>query len=180
MSDPVVSHPTNGFRIRPRFEQTLPLSPDKIRAQICAPGASKAEEFEIKSTTGMVVIHIAEKNRNRWSPRLQISLEKTAEGGTHIEGVYGPEHEVWALFIYVYIVTGLLGIFSGIYGSAQMFIGQMPWAWWVCGSMAVIAGSMYLLAQLGQKLGAWQTFELHHVYQAAMEPLVGAQGALRD
>lgn len=55
-------------------------------------------------------------------------------------GVYGPEHEGWALFIFGYIGTGLLGTFSGIYGFAQRFIGQMPWAWWIGGSMAVMAG----------------------------------------
>ena len=107
---------------------------------------------------------------------MQLSLEPTESGGTHILGVYGPEHEVWAFFIYGYIVTGLLGIFSGIYGFAQMFIGEMPWALWICGSMAVVAGLLYLMAQLGQKLGAWQTFELHHVYQTALEPLLVDSG----
>jgi hypothetical protein len=120
----------------------------------------------------MVVIHVAEKHRNRWSPRLQLNLGETEIGGTHILGVCGPEHEVWALFIFGYIVTRLLGTYSGIYGFAQLFIGQMPWALWISGSMAVMAGLLYLLAQLGRKLGAWQTFELHHVYQAVMEPIV--------
>ncbi|MEJ6731161.1 MAG: hypothetical protein QNK90_03655 [Opitutaceae bacterium] len=118
---------------------------------------------------GMVVIHVAESKRDRWSPRLQLSLETVEDGGTHVLGVYGPEHEVWALFIYGYIMTGLLGIFSGIYGFAQVFIGQFPWALWICGSMAVLAGLLNLLAQLGQKLGAWQTFELHQLYQTAIE-----------
>ena len=32
----------------------------------------------------------------------------------------------------------------------------------------VIAGVLYLLAQLGQKLGAWQTFQLHQTYCDAL------------
>jgi hypothetical protein len=47
-------------------------------------------------------------------------------------------------------------------------IDDEPWAFYVTGSMAVIAGLLYLAAQLGQKLGAWQTFQLHQAYQAAI------------
>ena len=145
-------------------------SSDDIRKKICTPLELNPDGFEVKSTMGMVVIHISEKNRHRWSPRLQLSLEKTEDGGTHIVGVYGPEHEVWALFIYGYLITGLLATFSGIFGFSQLFIGHSPWALWICGSMLVLAGLLYLSAQLGQKLGAWQTFDLHHVYESAMRP----------
>jgi hypothetical protein len=29
---------------------------------------------------------------------------------------------------------------------------------------------LYLAAQLGQKFGAWQTFELHQLYETAVKP----------
>ena len=32
----------------------------------------------------------------------------------------------------------------------------------------ILACLLYLAAQLGQKLGAWQTFQLHQAYQAAI------------
>ena len=108
----------------------------------------------MRSAEGMVVIHVASANRDRGCPRLQRSLELEEGGGTCVVGVYGPEHEVWAFFIYGYIVTGLLGTFSGIYGFAQMFIGEMPWALWICGSMLVVAGGLYLAAHLGKHFGA--------------------------
>lgn len=161
--------PTSGFSVRPRFEQVVEPSPDELR-DLLVSGAVGSAECEVRSTTGMVVIHVASAKRDRWSPRLQLSLEPDEGGGTHVVGVYGPEHEVWAFFIYGYIVTGLLGTFSGIYGFAQMFIGEMPWALWICGSMLVVAGGLYLAAQLGQKFGAWQTFELHQLYETAVKP----------
>jgi hypothetical protein len=34
--------------------------------------------------------------------------------------------------------------------------------------MAVVALLLYVGAQLGQKLGAWQTFQLHQAYQTAV------------
>ena len=33
--------------------------------------------------------------------------------------------------------------------------------------MLVFAGGLYLIAQLGQKFGAFQTFQLHELYQEA-------------
>ena len=47
-------------------------------------------------------------------------------------------------------------------------IDDQPWAFYITGSMAILAGLLYLAAQLGQKLGAWQTFRLHEAYQAAI------------
>jgi hypothetical protein len=38
----------------------------------------------------------------------------------------------------------------------------------VLGGMMLLAALLYLFAQLGQKLGAWQTFQLHQAYQTAM------------
>jgi len=37
--------------------------------------------------------------------------------------------------------------------------------------MAILAGLLYLAAQLGQKLGAEQTFRLHQAYTAAVSEL---------
>jgi hypothetical protein len=34
--------------------------------------------------------------------------------------------------------------------------------------MLVVAVVLYISAQLGQKLGAWQTFQLHQAYQTAI------------
>jgi len=79
------------------------------------------------------------------------------------------------VFLYGYLITGMIGMFSGILGCAQLFVKSAPWGLWVCGAMAVVAALLYLGAQLGQKLGAWQTFQLHQAYQAA---LGGRPGAL--
>ena len=41
--------------------------------------------------------------------------------------------------------------------------------------MAILAGLLYLAAQLGQKLGAWQTIRLHQAYLAAMGKTAGSE-----
>jgi hypothetical protein len=59
-------------------------------------------------------------------------------------------------------------MFAGILGCAQLFIGATPWGLWVTAATAIIAALLYLAAQLGQRFGAWQTFQLHQAYENAV------------
>lgn len=158
----------SSFRVRPRFEHTVELSREATRAKLLAALAAHSPALEVKAFPQFIGLHIPAAERRHWSPRLFLQLDPLPGGGTRIEGTYGPEIEIWSVFLYGYLITGLLGTFSGLYGCAQLFIGETPWALYVTGSMAILAGLLYLGAQLGQKLGAWQTFQLHQAYQAAI------------
>lgn len=158
----------SSFRIRPRFTHTLDITPSAARALILRSLATQSPTLEVKPHAEFIGIHIATAERRYWSPRLFLGLEPTPEGKTVVDGTYGPEIEIWAVFLYGYLLTGLLGTFSGILGCAQVFTGAYPWAFWFTGSMALIAVLLYLSAQLGQKFGAWQTFQLHQAYQNAI------------
>lgn len=160
--------PLSSFRVRPRFEQTLALPPEEARGRILAGLADASPGFEVHDFPGFIGLHVAPERRRYWSPRLFLMLEPAASGATRVLGIFGPEIEVWGVFLYGYLITGLLGTFSGVFGGAQMLVGSEPWAFWITGSMGVIAGLLYLAAQLGQKLGAAQTCELHRAYAAAV------------
>ncbi|WP_221030549.1 hypothetical protein [Actomonas aquatica] len=162
------SSPTTSFRIRPRFEEILPDSPEEVRERLLTAFGADTTFFEVKTYDGFVGIHICGEERHRWSPRLHLSIDAADGGCTHVRGVYGPELEVWAFFIYGYVMCGLLGMFAAIYGCAQLFIGQSPWGLWVTGGMALIAVGLYLVAQLGQKLASCQTLRLHQAYHQAV------------
>jgi len=170
---PLLENPTlrfrmSSFRIRPRFTQTVEFSLAETRERILRSFASHSPAYDIKSFPEFIGVHYGDNERRYWSPRLFLSLKSTMENTTLVEGIYGPECEVWSIFVYGYLLTGMLGIFSGILGFAQRHIDSYPWGLWVCGAMIVLAVLLYLFAQLGQKLGAWQTFQLHQVYQAAV------------
>jgi len=170
--------PLSSFRVRPRFAETLPLTKDETRTRLLASLRAESEGlFELRPFADFLGIHIAESHRRYWSPRLMLSLYDWPEGGTLIEGTYGPEIEVWSVFLYGYLSTGLLGTLSAIYGGAQMFIGQEPWAFYVTDTMIVIALVLYLAAQLGQKFGAVQTLKLHEAYERAVGPVRRAPAA---
>lgn len=158
----------SSFRVRPLFEHTVDLSPDHARSHLLESFAGDNARFEVRVFPGFIGLHIGEKDRRYWSPRLFLVLDATREGRTHIHGTYGPEIEVWSVFLYGYLLSGLIGMFAGILGCAQLFIGARPWGLWVTAATVVIAALLYLAAQLGQKLGAWQTFQLHQAYENAV------------
>lgn len=158
----------SSFRIRPRFVQTIDSNPDETRARLLQAFAEKSPGIEVRGFSGFIGLHIAENSRHVWSPRLLLDLKSSAAGTTVIEGVYGPESDIWSIYLYGYLITGLLGTFAGALGWAQLVIGSQPWGLWVLGAMAALAGLLYLAAQFGQKLGAWQTFQLHQAYQTAV------------
>ncbi|BET65511.1 hypothetical protein ASA1KI_04290 [Opitutales bacterium ASA1] len=155
--------------MRPRFRIDVPLSREETRAKLLESFAAEPPgRFEVRPFREFVGLHIAAKERRYWSPRLFLSLEEAAEGGTRIDGTYGPEIEVWSAFLYGYMITGLLGTFSFIFGCVQVFVELAPWAFWVTGAMVLGAVGLYLAAQMGQKFGAWQTFQLHEAFDRAM------------
>jgi hypothetical protein len=158
----------SSFRVRPHFEHTVDLSPSEARTRILQSVARHSPGFDVKDFPGFIGLHIGENERRYWSPRLFLVLDATAEGTTRIHGTYGPEIEVWSVFLYGYLITGLLGTFAGILGFAQIVIETTPWGLWVLGAAMVVGVLLYLGAQLGQKLGAWQTFQLHQAYQTAI------------
>lgn len=170
--------PASSFRVRPRFEHPVALAPAETRARILDAFHRQAPAFEVKDFPGFIGLHIGAKERRYWSPRLLVVLEPTKEGTTVVQGIYGPEMEVWSVFLYGYLITGMLGTFSGMLAYAQFTVGSTPWALWVLAASAAIALLLYLFAQLGQKLGAWQTFQLHHTYQTAFGG--GEQPAARN
>ncbi|MBI5766368.1 MAG: hypothetical protein HZA93_01130 [Verrucomicrobia bacterium] len=158
----------SSFRIRPSFSHIVESGRDDTRRLILRALAAQAERLEVRAFPEFIGIHIAEKERRFWSPRLFLSLEPTPEGGTRIEGTYGPEIEVWGIFVYGYIAAGLLATFSGILGYAQTLVQSEPWGFWIVAGMGVVVTLLYAAAQLGQKLGARQTFQLHQAYEAAI------------
>jgi hypothetical protein len=158
----------SSFRIRPRFSQILDLGIEEAQERMIEEVHAGHDRCEVKSFPGFICLRIPEKDRHFWSPRLNLSLEKTEDGKTRIEGTYGPNANVWSIFLYGYLLTGSMGTFSGVFGFAQWMTGARPWALLIFGTMVAIAMGLYVFAQFGQKLGAQQTFLLHQIYESAM------------
>jgi hypothetical protein len=158
----------SSFHIRPRFSQTVDLELEAVQERIVNHIDQEDSRCEVKRFPEFLSLRIPEKDAHFWSPQLNLSLEATEDGKTIIHGIYGPNPNVWSLFLYGYLIVGSLAVFAAIFGFSQWAIGRQPWGLWVLGVMLVFALGLYIVAQFGQKLGAWQTFLLHQTYEAAI------------
>jgi hypothetical protein len=166
----------SSFRIRPVFSQVVALAPDEVRERIVrAVESDGGGNFEVKNFPNFVCLRIREADRHFWSPRLNLSIEEAGGGHTRIEGTYGPNANVWGLFLYGYLLMGTMGTFAGVLGFAQWMIGMRPWGLWILGGLCALAAALYFTAQFGQKLGARQMFMIHQAYESAIGTMVEIQ-----
>jgi hypothetical protein len=158
----------SSFRLRPGFSHVIDLDVEAARDLIVNHARTQAGRCDVKSFPGYVSLHIVEQDCHSWSPRLSLSLEPEGAGRTHVDGTYGPGTNVWAAFLYGYLLAGSAGLFSGLLGACQYWLGMQAWGLWIATLMLLIVAGMYLSAQLGQKIGAQQTFLLHQIYETAV------------
>jgi len=158
----------SSFRLRPRFSHTIDLGVEAAQERIVNSAREEADRCDVKSFPGYVSLHVLEKDSHYWSPRLSLSLEPEGENKTRVEGTYGPNTNVWSAFLYGYMLLGSAGLFSGLLGACQLWLGMWPWGLWIFAVTLLIMAAMYVSAQLGQKIGAQQTFLLHQIYERAV------------
>lgn len=157
----------SSFRLRPRFEVMLPLSAKDIETKIedylCAQDSCCSGVVH----PGYIVFKIHKKDRHYWSPQLNILLDEE-EGETLIRARYGPAPKVWAIFNYGYAALGLLATFIAIIGFSQKSLGNPAPILWALPLIIGLAVVLYIMAQTGQKIGAEQTFDIHHHFEMAI------------
>lgn len=157
----------SSLRLRPRFRQVVPGSRDEVQRRLATVLAERNPRFELKNFEGFLCLRIPEEDRHYWSPRLNLSLEPTDEGDTVVEGIYGPNAQVWGMFFYAWLIAGVSGMFAGFFGLAQVLAGLYPWGLWLLGGIAAAACGIYMLGRFGRRMAAEQTQLLHQVYESA-------------
>jgi len=158
----------SSFRVRPRFTHSLPLPPAEVEEQLSLVIGRDHEEIHLKRFPGYLTLRIRDESQHFWSPQLTLSLDPAEDESTTIQGIYGPRTHVWTLFLYGYLIVGTLGTFTGIFGIAQWVVGNRPWGLIPFGLFLAAGGGLYMLAQMGQKLAARQTYTLHLAYEGAV------------
>jgi len=152
------------FRIRPRFRVEVELTPDEIksrfREQIEHPEAPCIAAFFPQH----IILRLPKEEQHFWSPCLELSLEEQ-ENHTMIRGLYGPNPQVWTMFTLVYGAIGVLALFISIIGVSRVTLDMPAPILWVLPVLGAAALLMYIFSQTGQKLGAEQTFTLHHFFE---------------
>lgn len=153
--------------IRPRFRHYLAEDELVLRERLLE-GLGKHSNIHVVKARSYLIVEYNPEHRHYWSPQLQLSFEDDDEGQTLIRGLYGPHPNVWAIFFYGYAAMGVLGTFFAVIGFSQYILNHTTWAFLALAACAVVAVLLYVIAQFGQKVGAEQTFDLHHIYTEIM------------
>ncbi len=161
----------SSFRIRPRFKHLVDKKAEKVEETIMKSVEKTDDVYAEGFLQGHANIRIPAAERHYWSPQLHISTEQTEEG-TIIRGLYGPNPTVWGLFFFGYVSLGILFFFAGFWGLTKWNLGQPAGVLWTLPILAGAALLLYIIAQMGQKIGAEQMYRLHHFYEAIFKDKV--------
>ena len=167
-AQPPKSTNMTSFRIRPRFKITSYLSPIEIQQRIKNRLKTHPNECTGKVIPHFILLKIPLENQHYWSPQLSLQLEEE-EGITVIRGLYGPNPNVWSLFTFGYATMGILSLFVSIIGTSKLSLGKNAYELWTLPIFAIGIILLYISSQVGQKLGAEETFTIHHFLEEALE-----------
>ena len=160
----------SSFKIRPRFKHTVSGKLEDLELRLLNGLAKKSDSFISNHLPGHLYIKIHPDHQHFWSPQLHLSLEQV-DDNVVIRGLYGPNPTVWAIFFFGYVALGILSLFVGMWGFSRYSLGMDASILWCLPVFGAIALILYVSAQTGQKLGAQQLFDIHHLY----EELMGSQ-----
>ena len=156
------------FRLRPRFQIETNESMEQITERLHSKLIAAGHPFDEMIIPDHYILKIRKEDQHYWSPQLNLRFNKEGDNPLMISGRYEPHPNVWTLFMILYLSTGVLILFIGLIGFSQMSLGLSSPILWALPILILFGIFLYILTQLGQKLGAEQTFHLHHFLEEAI------------
>jgi hypothetical protein len=163
----------SSFRVRPKFEMESNKTIEEIITIIKEKLKINTHHLHGQAMHDHITIRVNQSHRHYWSPQLSVQLYREPEDKvTRLVGVYGPMPNVWTLFTLVYLAVGVLFVFISIIGFSQKALGNSSSILYVLPILVAVALTMYIISQMGQKLGAAQTYAIHYFFEEALgEPV---------
>jgi len=157
------------YRIRPRFQLLLQLTPnevtDKIREHLALPD----QACHGKVLDGYYAsLSIPKEKQHYWSPHLSLSMEEEEEG-TLVRGLYGPRPGVWTFFMFLYAIIIFAGLIISIIGLANLQLGKSGAILWILPILIIAFISLYIAAYMGQQVGYGQMVHLQQFVEESLE-----------
>jgi hypothetical protein len=144
---------------------------DEVRTRIEDKLANGKYDFYATVSDQHIFLKINKKEEHYWSPQLDLSCEAVEEG-TLIRGLYGPNPHVWTFFMFSYLGIATIATFVAIIGFARLSLDLSAWILWILPGLGFLAFALYISSQMGQKIGAEQTFMLHHFLEEVLDDRV--------
>ncbi len=162
------------IEIRPRFQRRLPERPSEVIARLRAALQGPDTGIIGAFMDHHIVLRFPLEQQHYWSPQLALEVE-AAENGALLRGLYGPRPSVWLMFMFMYSILGLLGLFVAIMGFSQLSLGIPAPILWGLPVAAALALFLYFSAKTGERLGRDEMVRLQNFLdQALVTPVEAA------
>lgn len=157
------------IRIRPRFQQHITRSPESLMQLFEQKLTDEDHCIVSMIPNNHVLLKVGASEHHFWSPQLWLTFDTEPDGTTLLRGLYGPGPSVWTLFVFGYGALGILALFITMAGLSQLSLDMAAPILWALPIIGLLALGIYITAQVGQKLGAQQTFQLHQFLETTLE-----------
>lgn len=164
--------------VRPHLELESRLSADEALSRLKQKLGDKQGSCCGTVLAEHVEITICDRDRHFWSPQISLTAEPR-ESGAVFRGRIGPQPHVWTLLVALYAVIGFSTLFAVVFAASQWMVDHTLWALWALPAGVLFTALVYLMAYVGQRLGADETHTLMQFVDEALERGDDAPGAPR-
>ena len=149
--------------LRPRFRLRVDLAADDVM-QLVETARPDLEACELRLFQHQVEVRIRAEDRHFWSPFLNLIVEEYESGST-LRGKYGPNVNVWTMFLAGYAACVLTGSVGVVVGVSQSTLGMPTWGYTVAIVCAVTTALLYVAGRMGRALAHPQMVVIHEVIE---------------
>lgn len=150
------------LEIRPRFKKQSPDDIDSLLEKLQHAIQTNETQIMGKITHQHATLNIPVDQQHFWSPQLTLSFE-TIDNKTLIRGLYGPNPNVWLLFMFLYFFMGFVALVLLVIGISRLNLGLTAYILW---AVPFVLGGTFVLwfaGKTGRKLGHDQMYQIHDV-----------------
>lgn len=152
--------PIAELRLRPRFGLRVDLSAKQVMERFGRCQVSGTSPCAVHLLDRQVEMTVRAEQRHFWSPYLKVLLEEEA-GQTTLRGTFGPNINVWTMFVAAYAVLSLVGAVGLFIATSQLQIGQSPSGVWLSAACLLLSALVWTAGKLGQRWAHDQMVQIH-------------------
>ncbi len=112
---------SNEVVLRPRFRMTLEIPDQEALTRF---EENPTEDFVISRVNHHVFIRIPKAQQHYWSPQLHLEIEPEKEDTSSLRGLFGPNPNIWTLFMFGHFGVATIFIIFGIWAYSNWSLGN--------------------------------------------------------
>ncbi len=156
------------FRVRPQFEWKTKETVQDIVSRINK-HTQRNKVIVMSGIDTHIILTVRDDLQRIWSPYCHLNMEIQEDGSLSVCGLYGPNPNVWTIFIFAYSLLILFTFFISIIGFSQYSLGMNARILWILPFCLLLMAALFIAGLIGQKWGESQTQMIHKFIEESLE-----------